>query len=143
MSTNNIAPWPTYASAYDGFPNYALAPTARGYPLDNYTAYETPILNTAPVISLVSNGDQRAEIYFEVELGGQISNVGDYRFAVFVNGVYHGFYKANTQTNGVANGTFTIGGLINNTKSQIRIQTTHARYSIDGTIFRAEKSQKR
>jgi hypothetical protein len=140
--TNNIAPWPAYASAYDGYTNFALAPTARAYPLYFYTEYENPNLRSAPVISLVSNGDQRAEIYFEVALDGIIDNVGDYRFAVFVNGEFHGFYKANTQANGVANGTFTIGGLINNTESQIRIQTTHARYNENGTIYRAEKSAK-
>ena len=140
--TNNIAPWPAYASAYDGFSNFALAPTNRAFPLNFFTPYETPGLNSAPSISINSDGDQRAEVYFEVALGGQIDNVGDYRFAVFINDIFNGYYRANTQTDGVANGTFTIGGLINNTESSIQIQTTHARYNQDGTIYRAEKSPK-
>jgi hypothetical protein len=140
MSTNNIAPWPAYASAYNGFANFAVAPTSRAYPLYFYTEYENPNLRSAPVISLVSNGDQRAEISFQVALDGIIDNVGDYRYVVFVDGVFHGFYRANAQSNGVANGTFTIGGLINDVPNTIQIQTAHARYNEDGTIYRAERS---
>jgi hypothetical protein len=140
INYNFAAPLPPQLeNAYDGIDNSILT-NGLEYPVGYYRRGYTdadPTYNYVDITN-VENGDQVATLSFTVLNATDLTN---YKFAAYVDGIYYGAYRAYQEAGWIAAGfgKIVIGGLVNNEDHQIQLQALYVTYNLNGTLNNATR----